>query len=67
MEDNLIEIFAANDSYKIDIIRELLMENNIESFILNQKGSSFLIGDIKLYVDKKDEPRAKELISKHNV
>ena len=67
MEDNLIEIFAANEMYKIDIIRELLMDNDIESFTLNQKGSSFLIGDIRLYVDKKDESKAKELISKHKV
>ncbi len=67
MEDNLIEVFAANDMYKIDIIRELLMDNDIESFVLDQKGSSFLIGDIHLYVDKKNETRAKELISNHKI
>ncbi|MCB0805316.1 MAG: DUF2007 domain-containing protein [Bacteroidales bacterium] len=67
MEDNLIEIFAANEMYKIDIIRELLSEADIESFILDQKGRSFLIGDIHLFVNKEDEEKAKSIISKHDM
>ena len=67
MEENLREVFTAGKMYKIEIIQQFLMENNIESFVLNQKDSGFLVGDISLYVDEKDEARAKEIVAVHEV
>jgi len=67
MEENMKEVFSADKMYKIKIIQELLEENNIESYLLNQKGSAFLIGDIHLYVDEKDERKAIEIIEGHEM
>jgi hypothetical protein len=67
MEDNMKEVFSADKMYKIKIIQELLEENNIESYLLNQKGSAFLIGDIHLYVDEKNERKALEIIEGHEM
>jgi hypothetical protein len=67
MEENMKEVFSADEMYKIKIIQELLEENNIESYVLNQKGSAFLIGDIHLYVDEKDEGKALSIIENHEM
>jgi hypothetical protein len=67
MEDKMIEVFSATDMYKINIMQELLAEENIESTVLNQKGSALLLGEILLYVDKKDEAKALEIIAKHKM
>lgn len=67
MEENMKEVFSADKMYKIKIIQELLEENNIESYLLNQKGSAFLLGDIHLYVDEKDERKAMEIIEGHDI
>lgn len=67
MEDNLCEIYSADKQYKINIIQELLTEHNIDSVTLDQKGSAFLVGDIKLYVNKDDEKKAREIIAAHNI
>ena len=67
MEENMKEVFSADKMYKIKIIQELLEENNIESYVLNQKGSAFLIGDIHLYVDEKDERKALNIIENHEI
>jgi len=67
MEDNLIEVFAADKQYKINLIKELLEENQIECFVLNQKGSALLLGNIQIYVDKKDEAKAREIIQSHDI
>jgi hypothetical protein len=67
MEDKMIEIFSANDMYKINIMQEMLAEANIESTMLDQKGSSLLLGEIHLYVDQKDETKALEIIKKHKM
>lgn len=67
MDDKMIEVFSATDMYKINIMQEMLSEENIESTILNQKGTALLLGEIHLYVDQKDEVRALEIISKHKM
>lgn len=61
------EVYSADKMYKIKIIQELLEENKIESYLLNQKGSAFLIGDIHLYVDEKDERKALDIIESHEM
>ena len=61
------EVFSADEMYKIKIIQKLLEEKNVESFVLNQKGSAFLIGDIHLYVDEKDESKALSIIKSHDM
>lgn len=67
MEQNLREIYSANDLYKIKIIQEILEENNINSMVLDQKGSSLPFGEIHLYVDEKDEGEAKKIIADHDI
>ena len=67
MEENMREVFSADKMYKIKIIHDLLEGNNIESYLINQKGSAFLLGDIHLYVDEKDEPKALEIIGSHEM
>lgn len=67
MEENMKKVFSADKMYKIKIIQELLEENKIESYLLDQKGSAFLLGDIHLYVDEKDERKALGIIDTHEM
>ncbi len=67
MEEDMKEVFSADKMYKIKIIQELLEKNKIESFILNQKGSALLLGDIHIYVDEKDEQKAHDIIKGHDI
>ncbi len=67
MEENLREVFTASKMYKIEMIQQFLTEKGIESFVLNQKDSEFLVGEIRLYVDEKDEAKAKEIVAVHEI
>ena len=67
MEENLRVVYSADKNYKINIIQELLAEHGIDSIILDQKGSALLIGDIHLYVNAKDEEKAKSIIAGHEI
>ncbi|GAB4326365.1 MAG: hypothetical protein Kow00127_19160 [Bacteroidales bacterium] len=67
MEENLIEIYSADQQYKINIVQEILAENKIDSVTLDQKGSALGIGEIKLFVDKEDEKKARAIIATHNL
>ena len=66
MEDKLALIYTSPQLYEIELIRGMLLENDIESFIVNKQDSSYLIGDIELYVSIDAIMKAKQLILKFN-
>ena len=56
-----------NKMYRVELMKSHLAEAGIESHILNQKGSEFLVGDIIIYVDQKDEAKAKEIVKQFDM
>jgi len=64
MEDKLALIYTSHQLFKIELIRGMLLENDIESFIVNKQDSSYLIGDIELYVSIDNIMKAKQLFLK---
>ncbi|MDZ7741625.1 MAG: DUF2007 domain-containing protein [Bacteroidota bacterium] len=64
MED-WTKIYSTDQKYKVNLLRGLLAENDIESRDISNKDSSFLIGSIDIYVQAKDLERAGQLIEKH--
>jgi len=66
MKDNpeFTKIYAYNKQYMVEMLKAYLADNHIESFVLNQQDSSYLFGDVELYVRKEDEGKAKELVKK---
>ena len=64
MNNDWIEIYSGTNHIKIELIKQLLNNNNINAVILNQKDSSYhVFGTIKLFTQKNDQKRALELIS----
>jgi hypothetical protein len=65
MEKDLAVVYSSDQDYQIQIARELLDENSIESFVLNQHDSVIpSIGTIELYVNIKDQAQAEEILKK---
>ncbi len=64
MEDPT-KVFASNDPVKTKLIQGLLERNGIESSLLDRKDSAYvMLGEVAVFVDKKDEEKAKDLIEK---
>ena len=65
MEKDLAIIYSSDQDYQIQIARELLEENGVESFVLNQHDSVIpSIGTIELYVNINDQATAEEILKK---
>jgi hypothetical protein len=62
MEDNWLKVYSAGQLYQVDLVKGILDENGIESVILNQSDSEFLLGEVELFVDIEDFEAAKSLI-----
>lgn len=49
--------------YKAELLKGLLVENEINAVIINKKDSAYLFGEVELYVTINDAVKAKHLIT----
>ena len=66
MDCNWIKIYTSSEPFKIELLKGLLKENNITPMSINKQDSSYLFGEIELFVDAKDVLQAKMLINKED-
>jgi hypothetical protein len=60
-----VKIYSTAEIYKIEIIKAILAEQNIQAFEVNKKDSSYgAFGTIELYVQPENIIKAKHIISK---
>jgi len=64
MENGWIMIFTSNNLQEAEMMKDLLLENEITAVSLNKQSSMYLIGEIEIYVKNTDVILAKQLISK---
>ncbi len=57
-----IKIQTFDKIHQAELRKDILEENDIESVIINEKDSLFLLGEIELYVKNKDKSKANALI-----
>jgi Putative prokaryotic signal transducing protein len=63
MEKDWKRVFLSGQLYKVEIAKDLLENNGIESVIFNKKDSSYMaFGSIELYVNESVEEQAIELL-----
>jgi len=69
MEKDWVKVYASNVSYEAEIIKGMLLENEIDAVVVNRQDSSFvtmLPGMDEVYVHQSNEAKAKELIAAGN-
>ena len=63
MDNSWVKIYATDEIHKIEILKALLGEQDIASFEINKKDSSYIsVGEIELYVKPENEIIAKLII-----
>jgi hypothetical protein len=63
MNNDWIEVYSTNDIFKAEVIKNMLISNNIDAIIMNQQDSSYHFGTAKIYTKKESILKAKEIIS----
>jgi hypothetical protein len=62
MDDNWLKVYSAGQLYQVELVKGILDQSGIESVIMNQSDSEFLMGEVELFVDLEDFELAKSLI-----
>ncbi len=67
-DPDFVMVYSTTLPHKINIVKAVLEDNQITSYEVNKKDSSYIfIGDIDLYVSEKDEVLARFLIKTHDL
>lgn len=67
MGSDWVNIYESNKSYEVEIIKGMLLENEIEALIVNKQDSIYLFGEFELYVLRDNVIKAKSLIHNFNL
>ncbi len=62
MNSNWTKIKVYNQAFEAEIVKNMLLENNIPAVVLNKKDSSYLFGVVELYVEQENANNAMELM-----
>jgi hypothetical protein len=65
MESGWVKIFTTNEYYQAELVKGLLLDNEIESIIVNKQDSAYLFGEIELFVSSDFVLKAKHILSTH--
>ncbi|MFI5159873.1 MAG: putative signal transducing protein [Sphingobacteriales bacterium] len=61
MEKNWIKIFSSNNYYQAEIVKQMLIENQIDTVLLNKQDSPHrTFGAIEVYIHQQDFSNAIE-------
>ncbi len=66
MSEDWVKIYTSSKLFEIELIRGLLLENDIESFVINKQDSSYLFGEVELYVSNSDVLNANQIITNND-
>lgn len=59
-----VAVFSSDKAYEVELSRIVLEEAGITAMILNKHDSSYLFGEIELFVNRPDAIRAKHILNK---
>ncbi|MGJ1263035.1 putative signal transducing protein [Sphingobacterium spiritivorum] len=66
MEKDWVKIKTYTNAIQSEIVKQMLLENEVNAVVLNKQDSSYLFGKIELYVNVNDVDKANALIDELN-
>ncbi len=63
--DKKVIVYSTNKLYEAEIVRQILGDNGIDSFMINKMDSAYQFGDIEILVLGENVMRAKLLIKEY--
>ncbi|MEJ6981207.1 hypothetical protein WG906_12135 [Pedobacter sp. P351] len=67
MNEDWNKVYTSSDFFKSELVRQFLVENEIEAVILNKQGYPYQIGEVEVYVNPAVFHEALELIGKNDL
>ena len=63
MNENWIKVYTSADFFKSELVRQHLIENDIEAVLINKQGYPYNIGNVEVYVQPEQSQAALQLVN----
>jgi hypothetical protein len=67
MENNWVKIYTSNQATQIEFAKSLMEEAAIVTFEINKTDSTYLMGEIELYVDQAQVDKAQLILTENDL
>lgn len=67
MEAGWVKIYTSSNFFKSELVRQVLIDHEIEAIILNKQGFPYQIGEVEVYIHEADFQQALEVIIKNEL
>jgi len=67
MKEGWLKIYTTSEYYKAEIVRQVLVEHEIEAVLMNKQDSLYRFGEVEVYIKKAHFDDALELIIKNEL
>ncbi len=64
MEKDWQRVYATNQTYLVQIVQGILLEEGIKSVVINKQDAMYMFGEIEIYVQRENVLRASHLIKR---
>lgn len=63
MEEGWIKIYSSADFFKSELVKQVLIDHDIESILINKQGFPYQIGEAEVYIHEKNSQEARKIIT----
>ncbi len=67
MKEDWQKVYSSSQEHRIEIVKAVLLDQDIPSVVINKKDSAYLFGELELYVHADKVLRAKQIINKESL
>ena len=67
MEAGWVKIYTSADFFKSEIVKQVLIDHEIDTIIINKQGFPYRIGEVEVYIHEDDFQKALEIIVKNEL
>lgn len=62
MNSSWVKIYTSHQFIKSEIVRQVLIDNEVEAVLLNKQDSAYKFGEVEIYIHQSNFDKAIELI-----
>lgn len=67
MENGWVKIYTSTDFFKSEIVRQVLIDHEIDAVLIDKQGSPYPIGQAEVYIHQDNVSKAEEIIEKNEL
>ena len=67
MEAGWIKIFSSADFFKSELVRQVLIDHDIDAILINKQGFPYTIGEAEVYIHEENSHEALRIINENEL